>query len=194
MGRVNRTTKRRESGIVGLTTQQLGYVRSLRAELADPDLMPGYFERKRRDKVVNRAMSEGKPIPQETIEKIAVRYADRLLQLRGETIARTESIAAFQTVQWDGVWQLIDRGATTEAQVTRIWRSARDSSVRDSHAAHNGQEKRLSKPILSPLTGALIQYPHERLGAPAEEVIACRCWIQPKINFLAGFSPGPATS
>lgn len=190
VGRVNRQSKRREGGLVGLTSQQMRWVETMRAELSNPERIEGYFERKRRDrrwdKVIRKAVAEGRPLTREQIDKITARYADRLLAYRGEVIARTESLAAFQTAQWDGIWQMIDSGQVQERQVSKIWRSAGDGRVRDSHVTMNGQEQPLMMPFRSPLTGALMQHPHDRsLGAPAAEIIQCRCWLEPKIDFLA---------
>ena len=64
-------------------------------------LDPAYFTRKLRDarfdSMIRRAIEKGEPLNQTDIERILARYSDRLLRFRGEVIARSEALAAFNT-------------------------------------------------------------------------------------------------
>jgi hypothetical protein len=190
-GRINRITGLREGGIVGLTSTQSKYVAAARDELLsnDPEQLKHYLTRNRRDKrfdaTVGKAISTGKAIPVETVTRMTTQqYANRLLLLRGETIARTETMGAFSESQMEGYRQLIDSGAISEAEVQRVWHTAGDSRVRDTHHGMNGQTVGFRTPFQSP-NGPLLQYPGDP-SAPASEIVNCRCRMSIKIDFLAG--------
>ena len=190
VGRYNSTSKKREGGIIGLTSQQERFVRNYQAELmsADPEVLSGALARARRDKrfdsVVKRAMEKGEPIPRETAARMVQRYKDSLLQLRGETIARTEALTSLNAAQAEAMNQAIEAGKIKSEQAFFIWRSASDARVRDTHAAMEGQKRRHGLEFESP-SGARLRYPGDPL-APAGEIINCRCILEPAIDFLAG--------
>ena len=102
----------RQGGLVGLTSGQAGYVQNMRGELDNPVGMGNYFSRTRRDKrfdgIVRRAIADGKPVAQADIDRMAGRYSDRLLALRGETIARTETLKALNAGRQEALDQLIE--------------------------------------------------------------------------------------
>lgn len=189
VGRVSRATGRREGGIVGLTDQQMKWSQSALAELRSGDeaKMMRYFDRRARDRrfdrTVMRAIREGKPLDAETSRKIIGRYQDRLLKLRGDTIARTETLAALHESQNEGVRQMIDKGRLDEESVTRIWDSSgNDGRTRDNHLAMEGDEAGVGDVFTSP-SGAMMKYPGDTsLGAPGSETINCRCHVRLKID------------
>jgi len=84
---------------------------------------------------------------------------------RANTIARTETVGALNEGQWV---------AATERGVMRSkrWLSQQDGRVRDSHVAAEGDGW---IGIDSQFSNGLT-YPHEA-GAPADEVINCRCTL-----------------
>lgn len=190
VGRVGETG-RRSGGIVGLTSQQERFVSNMRADLAsgDPKLMARYFRRERRDKrydaMVRRAMEAGKPVKASDIDKIAGRYSDRLLQLRGENIARTESIASFNAAREEAFMQSVQAGTVLPEHVRKAWGATGDKRTRDSHAALNGAEVGLMEAFRSP-TGAQMRYPGDtEMGASAEDVAGCRCTAIYRVDMLA---------
>jgi len=190
VGRVE--SGRRRGGIVGLTERQSQAIVRARQELTDPEAMPGYFERKRRDKrfdpLVRRAIADGKPVSQADITRILGRYSDRLLQLRGETIARTETIAALNQGRRDAMQQLIERGAITADQVTRVWDATGDARTREDHMLMEGQTVRWGEPFTAP-DGSLLMGPGDSsLGASADQVIACRCYEDIRVDYLRGLA------
>lgn len=190
IGRINRATGKREGGILGLTSQQAEYVRSAQAELAsgDPALLRNYLTRTLRDRrfdsVILRAIEDGDIIPVKTIQSAAGSYANRLLKLRGDTIARTESLTALHTAQEEAFHQAIDAGTIKASDIRNTWRSAGDDRVRHTHTVLNGETVGQGQAFTSP-SGARLRYPGDTsLGAPPSEIINCRCLLQKRINFL----------
>lgn len=186
VGRINRATGRREGGVIGLTARQSDFVASARSELlsGDPEQLRHYLSRSVRDKRFDRtvlaAIRDGNPVDTKAVERMAGRYADNLLRVRGETLARTETMTALAESKEEAFRQAIDTGAVQEQHVMKVWRATRDRRTRDSHAAINGEAVRMDQPFSNGL-----MYPHQE-GAPAEEIINCRCDSDYRIDFLAG--------
>jgi hypothetical protein len=190
VGKVNPVTGKREGGIIGLTAQQEAFARNYQAELmsSDPAVLAGALGRARRDKrfdaTVKKAIASGEPVDRTTAAKMVQRYRDSLLKLRGETIARTEALTSLNAAQDEAYRQAIEKGGLKESQVKRIWRSASDRRVRDTHSVMNGQKKGLNEPFVSP-NGATLRFPGDP-NAPPGETINCRCILEPAIDFFAG--------
>lgn len=191
IGRINRATGRREGGIVGLTNQQSDFVRNARSQLrsGEPSVMREYFNRAKRDRrfdpIVRQAIEQGRAVSHADVDRIVGRYADRLLKLRGETIARTESLNAFNAASDEALQQVVESGIVPESAVSGVWDSAGDSRTRDAHLSMDGQKKRIGDPFISP-SGALLMHPGDTsLGAPAEEVVHCRCIKRRQIDFIS---------
>lgn len=182
VGRISRATGNREGGLIGLSAPQRAYVQAARIELtlADPKLLKHYLTRTRRDRrydrTVLKAIRDGKAIDRDTASLIVTRYSARLVQLRGEVIARTEGLPAIRAAKHEAYQQLVDEGRIAEADIERGWHTTGDRRVRDTHEAMSGQTVRgLSLPFQSP-SGALLMFPGDTsLGAGAEEIVACRC-------------------
>lgn len=179
VGRVDRRTGRREGGIVGLTEAQTRYVVNARAELAsgDPARMQAFLQRERRDRrfdrTIARAIREGRPLAPADVDRIVGRYSDSLLQLRGESIGRTETLTAVHAAQDEALRQVVDRGQVRADAVTKEWRATRDGRTRDTHRAMNGQRVGLDGVFVTP-GGHRMRYPGDAgLGAPAKETIQC---------------------
>jgi hypothetical protein len=153
---------KRQGGIVGLTSRDARAVENYRAALIE----------------------DGRAAAQ--IERMTNRYSNKLLLRRGETIARTETIAALNAGRDEGVTQLIERGEVPAEDVTGEWSASADGRVRDSHAGMDGQTQPHGEPFQSP-TGAQMMFPGDSsLGAGGEDVINCRCYLAVKIDWLAG--------
>jgi hypothetical protein len=191
VGRIDRATGRRVGGIVGLSEPQVGYVASARAELlsGDPALMRKYLTRARRDArfdgIVRKAIDAGKPLDAATVSRLVGRYGDRLLQLRGDMIGRTESLTSLSASKHEAFRQGLLKTNYSESQVVRTWDDAGDRKVRHTHHAMNGQKVRgLEAPFVSP-SGARLRFPGDtNLGAGAEEVIGCRCIEHIEIDYF----------
>lgn len=180
---------RRVGGFIGNTEQATGFILRARRELENGDFSK-YLTRTRRNKSLDRlitaAQREGRPLTTAEIDQMTGRYSDKLLQLRGETIARTETIAAIQNAQDEAMQQAVEKELVAKQDVRRVWRTASDDRVRDTHAAMEGQEVGLDEPFLSP-SGAQIMYPGDP-DAPADEVINCRCVVETRIDFLGALA------
>ena len=193
---------KRQGGLVGLTSGQAGYVNGridpvtqrlipgLRQELADPSTASHYFTRTRRDKrfdgIVRRAIAGGRPVAQVDIDRMAARYSDRLLALRGETIARTETLKALNAGRQEALDQLIENpNNDVQAQdVVRAWDATSDARTRETHAAADGQVAAQGVPFT--VGGFQMMYPGDTsMGAPAGETVNCRCYSDVRIDFFA---------
>lgn len=196
VGRVSPQTGRRTGGLIGLSSQQTEWVLAAREQLlsGDPTKMRRYLLRERRDRrfdgIVNRAIAAGRPVALKDVDRIAGRYADRLLKLRGDNIARTETLAAFNEARDETYRQAIDQGLNPE-NVTKGWNTINDGRQRHTHGAMHKQRKRFDEPFVSP-SGARLMHPGDTsLGAGASEIVNCRCVHTMKIDHLAEAMNGP---
>lgn len=189
VGRINRATGRREGGIVGLTQQQASFVENARQELQEGtrEALERYLQRARRDKRFDRsimkAIREGKPVPADLQRKALARYADSLLQLRGETIARTEAMASLHAAQVEAFEQAIDTGSVARQDVRKVWVATSDGRTRDTHRALGGESVGFDDQFVSP-SGARLRFPGDP-EAPASEIVACRCTMRVRVDFLS---------
>lgn len=189
VGRVNRVTGRREGGIIGLTAPQERFVASAREELlsGDPKALRNYLGRERRDRrfdaLVRKAIAEGRALDRATVERMVGRYADRLLDLRGEMLSRTETMIALGKSRDDAMGQAIAAGKVDPAFVTKRWLSAGDDRVRHSHRTLNGDEVGFYASFQSP-TGARLRFPGDP-DVPISETSGCRCTVEYKVDYTA---------
>lgn len=187
VGRISRATGNRDGGLIGLSAPQRAYVQAARIELAsaDPKLLKHYLTRTRRDRrydrTVLKAIREGKAIDRDTASLMVTRYSARLVQLRGEVIARTEGLPAIRAAKHEAYQQLVDDGRAADQDIERGWSTTRDGRERDTHGGMDGQVVRgLSTPFVSS-SGAMFMFPGDTsLGAGTDEVACCRCdeWIR----------------
>jgi hypothetical protein len=195
VGRKSAVTGKREGGVLGLNGPQAELIERTRINLAsgDPALMRKYLDLKTRDKrldgAVKRAIASGKPLDKETLNKVLMRLRDRNLRLRGETVARTETLTAVLSAKHEAFLQALSKSNRDANLVTRKWRSAGDGRVRHTHMVLNAQEVRgMDLPFQSP-SGALLRYPGDTsLGAGAGEVINCRCDVEYNFDFAEAFA------
>jgi hypothetical protein len=188
VGRIDPSTGKRSGGLVGLSANQEGWVRSARAKLVTLD--ERYFDMELRDKrfdsTVRKAIERDEPLSAETIDKLIGRYRDNSLKWRGDNIARTEAMQSLNAAEWEATKQAVDIGAVLEQHVRREWDDAGDKRVRFSHRRLNKQTVGLNEPFVSPVTGAKMMHPGDTsLGAGADEVAMCRCRVRSKIDWLA---------
>lgn len=189
IGRVNRATNRREGGIVGLTAPQERYVSAARRELlsGDPEQLRHYLTRGRRDKrfdrTVQKAIREETPLPPETVARITGRYADRLLELRGDAIGLNETMAALAKSREDAIQQQIEAGKIDVEAVTKVWKHTPQERPRHHHRAMNGKSVPWGEQFELP-SGTRMSYPHAP-DAPAHETVFCKCTWSVKIDYFA---------
>ena len=188
VGRIDPITQRRTGGIIGLAQNQEQWVSNARV-----DLMTGNYENylrrvqrdKRFDSVVRAAMKSGEPLSQSEIDKLIIRYKDKLLKMRGEAIGRTETVQALNRSQFETMRQAIDIGSIKRADAFKVWDTAGDARVRESHKLMDGQRVQIDEPFVTP-DGERLMHPGDiSLGASAGEIIHCRCRIKWDIDFLS---------
>ena len=138
------------------------------------------------DGAIFRAIRDGKALPQSTIDRAAQGYSNKLLKQRGETIARTETMKALSAGRHEAVAQLIENtNNDVQAQDAKgKWDATGDGKTRETHAAADGQIRAYGEPFT--VGGFSMMFPLDAsLGAPAEEIINCRCYEEIIIDFFA---------
>jgi uncharacterized protein with gpF-like domain len=189
VGRLDRQTGRRVGGTFGLTDWQAGVVRNVRDRLTrgDPASLNDYLSLalrdKRFDKTVRNVIAGKDTLSKSKIDDIVRQYENRFLKHRGDTIARTEVMTALHAGQHEQLEQLIRSGKVKRNQVRRVWRTASDRRVRDSHGHMEGQSVGLDEPFVSG-DGNRLLYPGDP-NAPAADRINCRCDVTVRIDFLS---------
>ena len=190
VGRINKATGKREGGTIGLTSQQSGFASNARNQLtsgSEADLRQ-YLTRELRDRrydgAVRRAIDTGRPIPAKQLESMVTSYSNRMLKHRGDVVARTETLTALNAGRREGLEQLVERGGIQRDKIKKVWRATGDARTRDTHSMMNGQQLESSMPFTTP-TGFRLLFPGDSsLGAPPQETIQCRCWVEYKIDYL----------
>ena len=182
-GTYNRATQRREGGIVGLSRVQEHWSSVAQEELSNLD--PNYLTRKLRDKrydaAFKKALKDGKPLPTADIIRMTQRYRDRLVRYRADTIARTETHTALNMGRFEKIIQTAEAAGLTANDIVATWRASQDGRTRDTHGRLRGQSVRLGQAFSS--GGYRMRYPGDRsLGAPASEIVNCRCVLTFKMD------------
>jgi len=180
---------KRSGGILGLTAQQEEWQRTYKDDLlsGDADRLREALGRKLRDKrfdrTVLKAIRSGEALDKATIAKMVTSYRNRTLKYRGDTIGRTETLAALSAGRQNAIEQQIKSGKIQAGDVTKIWDATGDARTRHTHLAMEGQEQPFDGSFQSP-SGAVLRYPHDP-EAPASETIQCRCRVKYKIDWTA---------
>lgn len=185
VGRLDKATGKRVGGLVGLSAVQERAVAKARQELSTGDYA-AYLTRARRDKRFDKTIAAAakaqKALTEEQIGKMIGRYSDSLLLLRGETIARTETLASLHESQDEAMQQLVSTGKVQANQIRRVWNATKDKRTRPDHAAAHGQSVGLNE--LFDIGGKPMRYPGDPAGGP-ENVINCRCAVVMRIDWLS---------
>src|SRR5690606_24738641 len=117
-----------------------------------------------------KAIKDGKQLSEADLRRVVSRYKDRLLKMRADAIARTETLNALRAGRHEGFKQLIDSGKVRADQVVVTWSATMDGRTRDTHRSMNGQKIRMGQLFTSP-SGAMFEYPGDVThGAPPEEI------------------------
>lgn len=186
VGRVGASGKR-EGGFIGLTDSQSGWVTAYAEELASENpraALSRALRDKRFDRAVIKAAETGQPIPDDLIAKMVTTYKNRALRFRAEGIARTEAMTALHEAQEQSMEQAVSSGAVAASTVSFVWNTAEDARVRETHKPMDGQVRKLGEEFITG-GGAHLRFPGDPF-APAAERINCRCWREPRVDFLAG--------
>lgn len=195
VGRKSPVTGKREGGVLGLNGPQAELVERTRINLlsGEPSLMKKYLGLKTRDKrldgAVKRAIAAGKPLDADTLNKVLMRLRDNNLRLRGNTVARTETLTAVLSAKHEAFLQALSKSNRDASLVTRKWRSAGDGRVRHTHMILHAQEVRGMDLPFQSTSGAMLRYPGDTsLGAGAGEVINCRCDVEYNFDFAEAYA------
>lgn len=188
IGRINPVTGHREGGVVGLTPGQERAARNVQDRLLrlDETYLTMELRDKRFDRTVAAAIRDGKPLPADTVQKLVDRYRANALRFRGEQIARTETLTAMNRAEYETTRQAMAQGGPPPEATVKIWKTASDQRVRHTHRGMQGQTVPFDQPFVTPDGHRMLHPGDQSLGAPASEVIACRCRAQYKTNWLYG--------
>lgn len=185
IGRVNDAGKR-TGGNIGLTTQQAGWVSKAREELQglDKNYLSRDLRDKRFDSLVQKAIADGKPLTKAQIDNAITQMQNKTLKYRGDVIARTESINALRAGQHESLMQAADKGDGSRDDVHRFWDASGDKRTRLDHLIMEDQERIGDMPFTFP-DGSQARFPGDNsLGAPAKQLIQCRCRERIEIDFI----------
>ena len=170
---------------IGLTPAQEQQVANYRAQLESGDSsdLAAALQRELRDgrydAAVRRAMAGTEPLSQDRIDTMVSRYRDSYVQLRAETIARTEALRTIHEGTEELYQQAIDNGDVDADILVRTWHAANDGRTRASHRAMDGQTRKMGESFVSG-DGNSLDYPGDP-SAPPEDVINCRCVVSTRL-------------
>lgn len=209
-GRINPISGKREGGIIGLSSPQVGYVDSMKRRLlsgdademvkvlgqfdADGKWVPGTgmtLRDRRYDgkiKAAIKAVAQGKPNPltEDQVAEMVAKYSDRLLKKRADDVARTETASGVEMARAEATKQAIDKAGLPDDSVTKRWiHSGGPHHARNWHLAMNNREVvGIDTPFHLP-DGSLMLHPHDPDGG-ARNNVACRCTGQQDVNWAYG--------
>lgn len=172
---------------IGLTDFQLQAVANYQRllEMGDSQALDRALRDRRFDSSVERAIRGDEPLGAERINRMVDRYRERFLKLRAETIARTEGLRAMGLARQEALIQMVELTGIDPNDVTRTWHATKDHRVRDTHGGPgglDGQVVGINESFVSSSDARLMFPGDTSLGAPAEEVINCRCVVTHKIG------------
>lgn len=188
---------RRIRDVIGLTSYQQGMVNNYQVALqANNRRALEYSLRDRRyDTGFENAIAEDELLSQSRINLMVDRYRDRLLQLRGETIARTETARVAEEARAIAVEQVLEETDIPRSLVVKQW-IATGVRTRSTHGQMHEQARLFDEPFDSP-SGAQLMQPGDST-APAAEIVNCRCSVKHHIfqseqeaqDFLQAYGQG----
>lgn len=190
VGRIGPNGKR-TGGIVGLTGPQAEAVNNMRKRLKTGDirLVKTMSKRDMRfDPTLDRHIKNGTRPNSKTVEKMVSRYSQKLLKLRGDTIARTETGASVLGARYNAYKQWQQKTGVSDQFIVKTWNhTGGGKKSRDTHLSFDGHKVRgLDTAFLVPSqksSTVLMLYPLDTsLGAKAGDVINCTCDVSIRID------------
>lgn len=179
VGRIDPNTGRRVGGILGLNDGQTKLILKARQvlEAGDADGLAWYMQLASRDinqdRIINRALREGRKLTAAEINQILGRHSDKLAYQRGLAVARTEAYAALSAGQHEGWTQALDNGLLRAGDVTKRWQHSRNIPARPDHVGMNGRTIAFNELFMMP-DGTRMQHAHDPAGGPKNN-INCHC-------------------
>lgn len=168
-------------GSLGLTQSQVEAVDNYRTLLTSgsAEALDRQLRDRRYDAATQRAV-DGEPLTPAMIDTMVSRYEANMLNMRGDTISRTEGLSVFSQARQEAMDQVLGQAGFDRSTVRRTWRSVQDSRTRDSHLAMDGQTVGMDEPFVAP-SGEELMYPGDPSASPGER-INCRCTIEMEFN------------
>lgn len=172
---------------VGLTKYQLGVVNNYRKQLetGSKQALDRELRDRRSDKLIERTFDDGDLLSADQIERMVGRYTQNMLNLRAETIARTETIKIANQARQEATKQIMEQAGLKPDDIVRTWLATQDERTRDTHAEMHGQERALDEYFETP-TGVRLMYPGDPDSGRPEEFINCRCVLSVHIPGVGG--------
>ena len=167
----------RVGSIVGLTGPQATTIARARVGLAsgDPSELRYYLKLalrdKRFDKMIRKALREGRGITGADLDKILQAHKVKALGYRGKVIAQAETFKAAATGRHQAYQQMLEMDGVTGVSVR--WQHNLSAEPRVEHIAMSGTVVPIGQPFIFP-DGTAMLYPHDE-AAPARHVIGCKC-------------------
>jgi hypothetical protein len=129
--------------------------------------------------------------------KDSIQQLTQFSEYRADTIARTETVGAYVQGDMAGAQALGDKGP-----VEKVWVATVDARTRESHQAAHNQVVAFAGAF--DVGGVQMSAPHAP-GAPAGEVVNCRCYVEflyagdarpdgSKVTLAPASTPGPIAS
>lgn len=178
-GRVNRVTGRREGGLIGLSRPQMETVARIERAMREGDTayMRDYLafanRDKRLDRMVMKAIRDGRGLAPEEVERVTRLYSNIALRKRGEAISIAETNTALATAKRDAFQQQIDAGKLEAGDVTKTWGRTISREPRQMHLAMVGVTVPFDQPFTLP-DGIQCTGPHDA-NLPASHRVGCKC-------------------
>lgn len=182
-------TARRIRDVAGLAPSQARAVRNferlLRGGSAElTEALTRDVRDRRFDGSIRRARRTNKPLTNDQITRMVDRYRFRYRQLRGETIARTETTRVTSMARQETFRQFMEVAGIGHNRMIRIWNATDQGTseggrTRDWHADMDGQERAINVPFKDGKR-QLVLFPGDP-AAPADTVINCRCVLTMRI-------------
>jgi len=167
---------------IGLTGPQQGAVSNFRRLLENQNAqaLQRALRDRRFDSTVARAVSGGEPLTAKQIDLMVDRYRSRALDLRAETISRTEGTRLTSAARQEALEQTVEDLGVDLGAVVRVWNTTNDGRQRDAHDSMDGQEVGMDEPFEDG-EGNEVFYPGDP-SAPARTSINCRCTVSHEIR------------
>lgn len=192
-GRVDRATGRRMGGVVGLDGPRAERLRIVGEAMRTPEgvqsLVQGgqvkYKVNRATEARILRAWRNGTAVSERDRVLSLKQYGNQLLQQRGETISRTETITALRQGRREGFKQAVEQGKVDAQAITRTWDATLDSRTREDHAAMDGETiDGLDEAWVLPDGSRMMTPGDSSLGANAGQIINCRCYENIRVDWL----------
>jgi len=167
----------RVGSIVGLTGPQAASIARARVGLSsgNPAAMRDYLKLALRDRkfdrLVHRAIKEGRPISRADLDRMLEAHKVKALGYRGKVIAQAETFKAAAAGRDQAYRQMLEMDGVTG--VTVRWQHNLSAEPRVEHIAMGGTVLPIGQPFVFPDETAML-HPHDDT-APARHVIGCKC-------------------